>query len=322
MTSENTITGRVTEVTTGYSAFTWTIHDFHLCSGSCCTGKSFTSPEFITKIISNTGQQNGENIWKLKLYRTYTEDTFPCTYYFTICIYGQSIGRKTYVSLSILDSENNKVSGIKKPVSNHELTGSETKFLHYHLLADIGARNYKILPKGHLTLLCELSTDGIRTIKIDSGLESLSNDLGIILQNKNTSDVVIVVGDEKFYAHKAILMSRSLVFRARFENAMKEKRQNTVHIFNFDSKVIQEMLHFIYTGEVKNINGLESGLLRAAEQYELESLKIKCANILSENLKVENACEMLALANHYKLTQFKNDVLKFIVSNAEKMYDS
>ena len=313
MTSKNIVSGSVTEVTTDYSAFTWTVYDFHLCDESCCEGKSFTSPEFITKIISNTGQQIGENIWKLAVYRSYSSPH----YYMLIRINCQNIQRKLYISLSILDSKNSKVSKITNPVANLELTESETKVLYCPL-----AHIWNKMNTGHLKLLCELSTNRIKRIKIVNELESLSNDLAINFEDNNTSDVVIVVGDEKFYVHKAILMSRSSVFRAMFENDMKEKRENTVNIPNFDSKVIQEMLRFIYTGKVKNINGFERILLSAADQYELESLKITCANILCENLKVENACEMIVLANQYRLTHFRNEILEFIAYNVNDIIDS
>lgn len=61
-----------------------------------------------------------------------------------------------------------------------------------------------------------------------------------------------------------------------FTHDMKEKNENRVDITDIEPEVLEEMLHYIYTGYVKNGGNLSRDLLVAANEYELEDLGKIC----------------------------------------------
>ena len=89
------------------------------------------------------------------------------------------------------------------------------------------------------------------------------------------------VGGETFPAHRNIVASRSSVFMAELYGPMKEKAATYVRIDGMKAKVLQAMLHFIYTDSWPEINEDETvemaqHLLVAADRYNLERLNLLC----------------------------------------------
>jgi speckle-type POZ protein len=66
--------------------------------------------------------------------------------------------------------------------------------------------------------------------------------------------------------HKAILASRSAVFSAMFEHQMIEGKSNRVKIDDVDPDVMTEVLRFIYTGRINNIEKMSDLLLPVADK--------------------------------------------------------
>ncbi|CAG0903283.1 unnamed protein product [Cyprideis torosa] len=107
------------------------------------------------------------------------------------------------------------------------------------------------------------------------------------------SDVTLVVEDRKFPAHKSILAAQSPVFASMFEEAMLEKQIGEVKILDVRAEVMQELLRFMYTGDVKNIKKIGRVLLAAT-------------------LDRKNFHGILVLADFYE-SSFLKDVLKKFV---------
>ncbi|XP_065205322.1 speckle-type POZ protein-like isoform X2 [Planococcus citri] len=144
---------------------------------------------------------------------------------------------------------------------------------------------------------------------------NLSHHFGLLLEDHRLSDVVLSVNGEEYPAHKLVLTARSPVFAAMFDHNVKENEENRVYIDDMDGKVVSEMLRFIYTGKCENLRELATGLLAAADKYDLDRLKMICANELYENLSVENAASILALADMHGVKELKTEVIKFITGN-------
>lgn len=75
-----------------------------------------------------------------------------------------------------------------------------------------------------------------------------------------------MAGEKQFAVHKSILTTRSSVFSAMFQHETKEKLLNRVDIIDVDANVLEKLLHFIYSGDVSSIEGLEDKLLVAADK--------------------------------------------------------
>ena len=103
----------------------------------------------------------------------------------------------------------------------------------------------------------------------DSQLADNMNDL---LENGLFSDMALKIGDKKIPVHKAILASRSPVFAAMFQHDLKETKQGYVAITDLELDILEEMLKFIYTGKVENLDTMADSLLAAADKVSIFSL--------------------------------------------------
>lgn len=175
----------------------------------------------------------------------------------------------------------------------------------------------------------------------------LPDDLGLLFENQKFSDVTLTVCGREFQAHKAILAgksffkiyqlyfyivinisfkkmndelilihvtltARSPVFSAMFEHEMEERKQNRVDITDVDHEVLREMLRFIYTGKAANLEKMADDLLAAADKYALERLKVMCEEALCTSLAIENAADILILADLHSADQLKAQAIDFI----------
>ena len=97
--------------------------------------------------------------------------------------------------------------------------------------------------------------------------DNLSSDLGKLLEEGLFSDIKLVSGDHQFPVHKAILASRSPVFAGMFRHIeMEENKQGVVQIQDLEPEVLKEMLKFIYTGKVSQLETMADDLLSVADK--------------------------------------------------------
>ncbi|PKU33513.1 speckle-type poz protein [Limosa lapponica baueri] len=88
--------------------------------------------------------------------------------------------------------------------------------------------------------------------------------------------------------------------------------ENRVEINDVEPEVFKEMMCFIYTGKAPNLDKMADDLLAAADKYALERLKVMCEDALCSNLSVENAAEILILADLHSADQLKTQAVDFI----------
>ena len=81
---------------------------------------------------------------------------------------------------------------------------------------------------------------------------------------------------------------RSTVFDAMFTHDMEENRKSKVDIVDLDGETVHDMIIYIYSGKVGELEGKATGLLSAAEKYDLRELKQMCETSLCENINTEN----------------------------------
>jgi speckle-type POZ protein len=148
---------------------------------------------------------------------------------------------------------------------------------------------------GNLTLCCKIFTH-VKQDTASSGqskddaikcLNELSTHFGGLFNNMQFSDVNFNVFGSEFPAHKLILAARSEVFAAIFKHPMREQSTNQIEIEDIKPEVFQEMLRFIYTGQVqfdKLSEKMVVDLLVAADKYLLGQLKMQCENYLLHHM--------------------------------------
>ena len=107
-------------------------------------------------------------------------------------------------------------------------------------------------------IFCGVSVDYV-DIKVPAC--KLSDDFSQLFEDEEFSDVIISVAGCEFKVHKAILSARSPVFAAMFKNAMKESKTGIIKIYDVSQCAMKELLRFMYTGKVLNIDKICDDLL-------------------------------------------------------------
>ena len=138
-----------------------------------------------------------------------------------------------------------------------------------------------------------------------------------LLDCEQFSDVTFDLGGKSVYGHKNLLVSRSPVFAAMFQNGMIESTSKVVTIGNIEHEIFREMLRYLYAAKVNNIDKFAVQLLRAADMYVINGLKYLCEEFLSENLNLENVLEYFTMAEQYNAAKLKVETVNFMKANAK-----
>ncbi|KAI6224828.1 Speckle-type POZ protein B-like protein [Aphelenchoides besseyi] len=179
--------------------------------------------------------------------------------------------------------------------------------------------------------LRELSQNGIITICCDVRAiidfaplpdNSFQCELASFLNDPFFSDAEIRVDHKVFKVCRAIVSSKSPVFRGMFGNKCIEQESGVVIIDGFEAPIVEKMLIYIYKNEVVNLRKDAAELLRVADCYQVNALVKKCTESILDNLIVENLLSTLELAFELDhLRQFKDRVLKFAHENCTEMQE-
>ncbi|KAI3895138.1 hypothetical protein MKW92_031525 [Papaver armeniacum] len=152
---------------------------------------------------------------------------------------------------------------------------------------------------------------------------------GMLLDNKDGSDIVFDVSGEKFHAHKLVLAARSPALRAEFFDDLEENKQEIV-VTELEPKVFKAMLHFIYRDtlvedeellasssscEFSVSDTLIAKILAAADKYGLTRLRLMCESYLCKDISIGSVARMLALADRYQAAELKAACLKYAAEN-------
>ena len=125
----------------------------------------------------------------------------------------------------------------------------------------------------------------------------------------------------EFQCHKFILAARSKVFRAMFSHQMKETLTGFIDFPEMHITTLKAILRYIYTEQVLD-KDVDLHLLAAAEQFDLEELKITCATKLSNQITVKNAAYMFVKARMYRSELLAKAALDFIAESYTKVKKS
>ncbi|KFM69151.1 Speckle-type POZ protein, partial [Stegodyphus mimosarum] len=189
-----------------------------------------------------------------------------------------------------------------------------------------------LLPNNTLTLQCDISvSDGthefsdaeevfLRETSVgftDDHLKKLGEDLEALYKSKKLTDITIRMKHDEFHVHKVILMARSPVFCGMFSCEMAEKKTNVIEITDIEPHIIEIMLQYIYSGQLKNVN-MDNAveLYSASDKYQLLDMKAKCCTYFLSSLTIDNVCDMLIIADMYTDNELKLAAKKYFCSNA------
>ena len=142
------------------------------------------------------------------------------------------------------------------------------------------------------------------------------------LNNKDLSDVILMVENRPIYCHRVILASRSQYFAALYCHGFREAKEGVVEIGGVSYEEMLAMLRYLYCDEfaieLKGINEL----LTMCERFSLVSLKIRCELALITSINVENAALLFKYSKTYQCTRLKECCLVFMQEYAEEILET
>lgn len=231
---------------------------------------------------------------------------------------------KAEFDFCLLNSQNMKLYSLDEPLFYTFLDNMKWKIWCRRSLVKkntVTDANSNLLVEDQLKIQCSLNI-----------LDGKINELPLLFQNnleserlfhdKDFSDAILNVDGEELKVHKAILASKSPVFYAMFCNNTKEANDNLVEINDFSFDVIKDMVQYIYTGDVKDLEKHPEDLLAAADKYCIEGLKLLCCRYFHDNLNIENAVEYFLLSERHHLKNFACFVENFISDNLYEVLET
>jgi len=157
-------------------------------------------------------------------------------------------------------------------------------------------------------------------------LRDESHTLGKLVNNKDLSDVVFVIGDDKIFANRCILANQSPVFRAMLFGKMAEANQKEIIIKDphIRSDAFLSLLEYLYTGNVRIDLKNVLYLLYLAKLYDIDFLRKKARELVKEVVsdddvmsvwdsaialgeeEIEKGCEEIVSQNTEKILKMLN----------------
>lgn len=141
-------------------------------------------------------------------------------------------------------------------------------------------------------------------------------------KDETLCDIVLTVQGMCFPAHRNILSANSEFFKALFANEMKESSERVVHMDEFEPKILEQLLTYMYGGGI-NI-GQENALdiTISADFLMLNELKEKACEYLISHLNSENCLFLLYTAEKYTFRKLRDYAQKYILENYVAVFAS
>lgn len=142
-----------------------------------------------------------------------------------------------------------------------------------------------------------------------------------LFTNEEFCDTTLHLENKEFKAHKIILAARSPVFAAMFKHETSEKKFGIINIPDCDTDSFQEFLEFLYCAKLQNVSFRSAfHLYKTADKYDVQELKNFCVQYMKKNLKVENICDVISLADLNEETELLAAAYVYFNKNLNEIF--
>ncbi|XP_013393274.1 BTB/POZ domain-containing protein 17 isoform X2 [Lingula anatina] len=167
----------------------------------------------------------------------------------------------------------------------------------------------------------ELATNTTPENEVDNSSNILTS-VSSLFNNPRFSDITLVVGSERFHAHKLLLATASDVFETMLTSDRWQDGnagEITFHESEECLPVFSIVMRYIYTGKISLTMENVIPVLVLADKYNLLPLKESCAEYMASHLAEScSACTIVSWYQYAKtcdLKEFEKICCKFIVLN-------
>lgn len=144
------------------------------------------------------------------------------------------------------------------------------------------------------------------------------------INNPEMADVVFIIGQEKVYAHRALMGMHSSFFRSMLYNGMKETTQKEIVLEDVDLESFLHLLGYIYCGTVAKDTPLPLlvSLMAAADKFDMSPLKEICQQHIESVLTDRTVLEILMSATNFHSYELKQKCYEIIDLNTKTIFMS
>ncbi|KAK7281667.1 hypothetical protein RIF29_09856 [Crotalaria pallida] len=165
----------------------------------------------------------------------------------------------------------------------------------------------------------------IDELKFEINFIKLSSPIDPTIQIDTFTDVVLIPCSDSssgpVHAHKIVLGSHSPVFKAMFQNYMKESK-HVIKVADVSYVALRAFVNYLYTAEVCLENQMAFGLFIFAKRYQVNHLKAYCEKFLIAELNEVNAISTYTFSKEHNAKRLLDSTLTWIVDNKEQFVRS
>ena len=297
-------------------SYTWWINNF-----------SFLREDVTTHIESPPFLSSNRESWHLRLYphHNHQNANFYVIHLYRTGFDGEKLFKYEF-SLSVSDKNNEKRISRKFQTKYMKFSGS-AGWWQVNLEDLYCDKVSKLLPDDTLKITCDLTFVTYPRINYEHvNIADFEKSQSCVNKNKwdfleqlfleeKFSDIKLVTScGKELKAHRNILAARSPKFETAFEKAVKAEN-NSVEIKDVKHDVLKEMLRYIYTDRIENIETIATELFIASNDYKIDDLKIECSKYIANNITVESSIEILEMADKFNASELKEHAKRFIKLN-------
>ncbi|XP_071033404.1 speckle-type POZ protein B-like [Parasteatoda tepidariorum] len=152
---------------------------------------------------------------------------------------------------------------------------------------------------------------------------NLQKDMRALLLDEKHADVKLRTNNHVISAHRTLLIARSPVFSAMFDQEMIEEKKDIIDMPDVDPEILKIFLEFLYTGTIEEFEyDKVLKLLIVADKYQVSSLCDLCSLFLVSQLTVENVCEVMRLADMINNESLKTSAMEYLTNHAAEVMGS
>ncbi|PIC49267.1 hypothetical protein B9Z55_007927 [Caenorhabditis nigoni] len=132
---------------------------------------------------------------------------------------------------------------------------------------------------------------------------------------KESSDVVLIVGDQKFYVSKLYLSFHSTYFKSLFSGSFAESEKSIIELKDIDQNHFQVFLELIH-GASLVYDFTVSKILKLADFFDAKTAIERCEEFLLTHSE-KSIKDKFEMANKYKLEDLKKKCISELKTSAE-----
>ncbi|XP_047132004.1 kelch-like protein 12 isoform X2 [Hydra vulgaris] len=152
----------------------------------------------------------------------------------------------------------------------------------------------------------------------DSFSKKLSQRTNHLRKQNILTDVVLLVDDQMFPAHRIILATSGDYFFSMFSGSLSTNEKH-IRIHGVSANTMESILSYIYCGSIEISEENVQDILEASALMLLESLKERCGKFLRDRIDEENCLRIFSLSKQFSLSTLQTKTFELITSHFSEL---